>query len=271
MRYQKIHSQIWNDEKFITLSPKQQRLFLYILTCPHGNIIGMFVLKMGYVCDDLKCTVKDLEKDLRKLIESEVIKYDFSTSIVLIKRFLRHNPITNPNQVKAAKNMFNELPKSKLLREFVEVLPEVLKEEFKEVLLKPEDSVSDSVSEEVKKPEKQKEENEKFLRYVFLSKEDHNQMVEKIGKILADEYIERLDGYIGQIGVEKARAKYKSHYDTMMNWYRKDLKEGKIQIKKGYIPPEPPVFHEHEKYDPEKVKQVHSIVEGLAKTMEVKQ
>ncbi len=70
--------------------------------------------------------------------------------------------------------------------------------------------------------------SKQHLRYIFLTEEEHGQMIIKIGQTLTDEYIERLDGYIGQIGVEKAKAKYKSHYDVMMNWYRKDLKEGKV-------------------------------------------
>ena len=47
-----------------------------------------------------------------------------------------------------------------------------------------------------------------------------------MGEPAALEYIERLDGYIGQIGEQKAKARYKSHYDTMLNWYRKDLSKG---------------------------------------------
>jgi len=45
MRYQNIECKIWNDEKFTKLTPMQQRLFLYFLTCPHGNFLGIFVLK----------------------------------------------------------------------------------------------------------------------------------------------------------------------------------------------------------------------------------
>lgn len=147
MRYQKIHSQIWNDEKFVTLTPLQQRLFLYILTCPHGNIIGFFVLKLGYICDDLKSSQKEIAKDLHKLIEIGAIDYDFNSSIILIKNFLKHNPITNPNQVKAAVKMLRELPNNVLFQSFKEVLPEVLKEVLSKGLRIP--SVSVSVSEEL--------------------------------------------------------------------------------------------------------------------------
>ena len=148
MRYQKIHSQIWNDEKFVTLTPSQQRLFLYILTCPHGNIIGFFVLKLGYICDDLKSSQKDIAKDLQKLIEIGAIDYDFNSSVILLKNFLKHNPITNPNQVKAAVKMVRELPNNVLFQSFIEVLPEVLKEVLSKGLRIPSVSVSVSVSEE---------------------------------------------------------------------------------------------------------------------------
>jgi hypothetical protein len=148
MRYQKIHSQIWNDEKFISLTASQQRLFLYILTCPHGNLIGYFVLKIGYICDDLQCVAKDVKKDLEKLIELEFIQYDFLTSVILVKKFLKHNPITNPNQVKAATKMLKELPNNTLYQLFMEVLPEVLREVLAKSFRKPSVSVSVSVKEE---------------------------------------------------------------------------------------------------------------------------
>ena len=67
MRYQKIESRIWNDERFVQLTPMQQRLFLYILTSPHGNLIGIYVLKKGYIIEDLKVLSKDLERDLKEV------------------------------------------------------------------------------------------------------------------------------------------------------------------------------------------------------------
>jgi hypothetical protein len=118
MRYGKIESRVWNDEKFITLTPMQQRLFLYTLTCPHGNLIGLYVLKKEYIIGDLKSLPKDLDKDLRKLCESSLIRYDFATSVIFIKNYLKHNPVTNPNQRKAARKILIDLPKSQLVRDF---------------------------------------------------------------------------------------------------------------------------------------------------------
>jgi hypothetical protein len=137
MRYQKIESKIWFDEKFIRLSPMQQRLFFYILTCPHGNLTGLFVLKRGYIIEDLNYLAKDLEKDLESLCESNLIYFDKDTQVVFIKNFLKHNPITNPNQRKAAVKIITDLPKSKLIQKFLVVNKELAKA-LPEVLLKPE-------------------------------------------------------------------------------------------------------------------------------------
>lgn len=56
-----------------------------------------------------------------------------------------------------------------------------------------------------------------------------------------------------------------------VNWLNRAEKPMQIEKKSYYVPPEPPVFHEHEPYDPKKVEAVHSIVNNLAKTMEVKE
>ena len=54
MRYQTIQNHIWNGENFQSVTSRQQLLFLYILTCPYGNLLGMFVLKKYYILEDLK-------------------------------------------------------------------------------------------------------------------------------------------------------------------------------------------------------------------------
>ena len=137
MRYQKILSRIWYNDKFSSLDASAQRLYLYILTCPHGNLIGCFVLKEGYACADLEVLPKDFHKDLAKLIEKGLVKYCISHHLVLIPTFLKHNPLTNPNQKKAAIKILQDLPKCELLLHFKGLL-EGFPEGLSEVLLKPE-------------------------------------------------------------------------------------------------------------------------------------
>ena len=68
-----------------------------------------------------------------------------------------------------------------------------------------------------------------YCRYVFLTDDEHTRLVSRLGARKTEDMIERLDTYIGQIGTAKAR-KYKSHYDTILNWYRKDSDSDKSAI-----------------------------------------
>lgn len=61
-----------------------------------------------------------------------------------------------------------------------------------------------------------------FLEFVELTPEEYQKLLEKLGEEQTQKYIERLDGYIGQIGVAAAKKKYVSHYHTILNWARKD-------------------------------------------------
>lgn len=127
MRYHKIHSQIWNDEKFERLSVFERYTFIYLQTSPHNNLLGIYVLKEGYACEDMKVTPDVLNKDLIKLYESKLIKYDKENKLVWIVNQLKYNQITNPNQIKAAKKTLLELPKSQLILEFLNMHKDLAK------------------------------------------------------------------------------------------------------------------------------------------------
>jgi len=71
------------------------------------------------------------------------------------------------------------------------------------------------------KNEKKESARAKFLDFVTMSTIEHGKLVKKLGKEKTEQYIERLNGYIGQIGPVKA-ARYHSHYHTILNWDRRD-------------------------------------------------
>jgi hypothetical protein len=79
-----------------------------------------------------------------------------------------------------------------------------------------------------------------FLDFVMLTGKEHQKLTENMGEVLTAEYIERLNGYIGQIGEKQAAKKYTSHYHTIANWWRKDGKpkdksppENKPEVQSG--------------------------------------
>lgn len=67
-----------------------------------------------------------------------------------------------------------------------------------------------------------------FLEFVKLTQKEHQKLVDDLGLAQTNRYIDRLNGYIGQIGPKAAAVKYKSHYFTIRNWYNRDKSDGKI-------------------------------------------
>lgn len=66
-----------------------------------------------------------------------------------------------------------------------------------------------------------------YIDHVELTPDEYNSLLEKLGsEETREDYITRLNNYIGQIGVKKANNKYKSHYHVILNWHRKDVANG---------------------------------------------
>lgn len=68
-------------------------------------------------------------------------------------------------------------------------------------------------------PPKQLTEKQSFGEFgrVKLTVEEYNKLAQRLGKGQLAEYIVRLDGYL-----ESSGKRYKSHYATILNWWRKD-------------------------------------------------
>ena len=115
MRYQKIYVQIWNDEKFIELSEPSKIFFLYLLTSPHSNLIGAFVIKKGYIAEDLKWSIARVDKAIKELVRDELILFDVKVSVVAVSNYLKYNPLENPNQFTGAVKIYKSLPRTSIL------------------------------------------------------------------------------------------------------------------------------------------------------------
>jgi uncharacterized FlaG/YvyC family protein len=77
------------------------------------------------------------------------------------------------------------------------------------------------------KNDKNDKKKEKIYRKekVEMTETEYNKLVEKLGANLTNQYIEDLNLYMLSHG-----KRYKSHYATVLAWYRKDEREGKTRI-----------------------------------------
>lgn len=145
MRYNKVESCIWQDEKFKALSDNEKFLFLYLLTTPHSNSLGAFVLPSGYISADLRWKSRKANAAFSNLLTKGLIFYDKENELVVIKNYLKHNPLENPNQTKGAIKTVSQLPKSQLLQH---VIKQLNKKHHKDLVLQINKQLPEPLSEQ---------------------------------------------------------------------------------------------------------------------------
>ena len=147
-RYTTVESIIWHDEKFRSLPEDARTLFLYLLTSPHSNMLGIFYLPKLYACSDLQWEPERYQRGIDTLCDTLLIEVD--KDIIWVKNYLKHNPIKGPKQITGAANRLMTLPDTKLIGPFMKNLEKHLLEDdlklFKELYTKPYEYPIDTLS-----------------------------------------------------------------------------------------------------------------------------
>lgn len=142
-RYAAVFTKIWQDNKFRALDDNAKTLFLYLLTSPHGNLIGLYYMPLAYASADLGRGIEGVSKGLSDLEKAGMIRYDKEAQVVLIVNFLKYNPINNDNQAKGALQQLEGLPETPLITDFLKCV---------EVYCKPYLSHFEGVSKPLRSP-----------------------------------------------------------------------------------------------------------------------
>ncbi len=116
MTYSAISRRFWHDEKVRAWSNETKLLAIYLLSSPHSNMLGLYVLPLQYAAYDLDMTIEQVKKGMAEL--DSFCEYDPTTSVVLVYKFLQYNIIKNPNQAKGAVTKLYDLPETTLFKQF---------------------------------------------------------------------------------------------------------------------------------------------------------
>jgi len=120
-----IESQFWTDEKVKKWDTDARHLAFYLMTTPHRNLIGCYVLPLTYVLEDFgDWNEERLSKALNRLEEDNFARYDPGVQLLCIKNFLRYHPIQNPKHLQGAIKVFSALPHSPILKSVNKILRE---------------------------------------------------------------------------------------------------------------------------------------------------
>lgn len=116
--YVKINRKIWHTAQFRSLSPDARELFFYLATCPHGNMLGIYVLRPGYALEDLQWVDPKLfTASLGELLAAGLFRHDPDNNVILDMSHVSKHPPINPHVVTAAIKVINNLPKTPLFHD----------------------------------------------------------------------------------------------------------------------------------------------------------
>lgn len=108
--YGRVYSSFWQSPEMRSLPEDARTLALYLLTTPHGNLIGCFRIPDAYAAEDLQWPLERVAEGFRKLGESGFATRDEPTKWVFLAKFIKWNGFENPNVAIAAHKAFAQVP-----------------------------------------------------------------------------------------------------------------------------------------------------------------
>jgi hypothetical protein len=100
--YGKVHTSFWTSDTTRSMTEDGRALSLYLLTCPHTTMTGVFRLPDGYVCEDIQWGNERVAKGFIELLQKGFANRCETTKWVWIFKHLEWNAPENPNQKKNA-------------------------------------------------------------------------------------------------------------------------------------------------------------------------
>ena len=101
--------------------------YLYLFTCPHRNMIGLYYIPLAYCSADLGMEPERVSEGFRELQDAGLLLCDEAEEMVLLPEFLRMNPLDNANVEKKACTVFSALPETWLFGPFGAILEQLPK------------------------------------------------------------------------------------------------------------------------------------------------
>lgn len=102
-----VNTKFWNDTFIETLDSKEKLLFLYLLTNPLANILGIYEISLNRISFDTGITIESIEKALKGF--ESIGKVYYLDGFIILSNFQKNQKM-NTNMIKGATELFTKLP-----------------------------------------------------------------------------------------------------------------------------------------------------------------
>lgn len=107
--YGKVYTAFWQSEDIRSMSEDGRTMAFYLMTCPHGNMLGCFRLPDTYAGEDLQWEAKRVRKGFDELFGKGFAYRCERTFWVFIRHHLKWNHFENPNVATKAFKLLDSL------------------------------------------------------------------------------------------------------------------------------------------------------------------
>lgn len=205
MKTRIVHTKIWSDSWFLSLSRASKILFLYLITNERIGLSGIYEIPEGKIMYETGLTSSDLEQAKKDISEKATFHRDW----VKIHNIDRYQSFTGSK---------NEIAKEK---EIKQISPEVI-DTLSIPYRYPIDSLSNHKSEIRNKKEGGVGETKDGL--TTLDEEFCTKLAEQY-RVSLSTVVEKRNDLV--LYCKSTGKKYKDYRATLQNWLRKDLRESK--------------------------------------------
>lgn len=118
-RYYPVSPLFWMDETIGSLDDQGKLLALYLLTCEHRNLEGLYRLPYAYIQADLAWDEATVREEMGRLIDHGFVMYDGAARVVFLPKALKYHEPKSAKQVQGAVNALQQVPDTALWPDFL--------------------------------------------------------------------------------------------------------------------------------------------------------
>ena len=131
MAFRKIHDTFWTDPDIEDLTPEQKFFYLYLITNPSINQIGLYEFSFKRASFETGYNQETIEKLLLFFEHEEKIKRSFITKEILVVKFWHHNKSSSPKVISHVNSLLDNV-KDKSLIQYIYSMDTLSQEEKEE-------------------------------------------------------------------------------------------------------------------------------------------
>jgi hypothetical protein len=132
MAYRKIHDSFWTDPDVEELTPEQKYFYIYLITNPSVNQIGLYEFSIKRACFETGYNADTVEKLLQFFEKHGKIKRSDESREIVVCKFYYHNMSHSPKVQSHVNKLLEEVKDTSLIQYIYSMYTQSQEEEVQE-------------------------------------------------------------------------------------------------------------------------------------------